>query len=51
MVSDGQDRFIQALIERLNKAIPVLPEQTHGPRSWGSDARRGMPCDTVDDEC
>ena len=41
MVPDGQERFIRALMERLTPETPVLPEQTHGPRSWGSDAWQG----------
>ena len=35
---DGEDRFITALVDRLNNPAAPLGAANHGPLSWGSSA-------------
>ena len=35
---DGEDRFITALVDRLNRPATPLGHSSHGPLSWGSTA-------------
>ena len=38
MQRDGEDRFITALVDRLNRPATPLGHSGHGPLSWGSTA-------------